>query len=327
MLAENKDLTHLALKMTMDKPISIIIHGGSGRLYKESMPAEKQEAYSSTLTEAVQSGYSILTAGGTAVEAVEASIQILEDSPLFNAGKGAVFSSDGINELDAALMDGSTMKAGAVAGTRTIKNPISAAKAVMEQSAHVMLAGPGADAFAAAAGLPPVAPSYFSVEERWEQIQQLKQQEGRSGETDKPGKYGTVGAVALDSSGNLAAGTSTGGMLNKKWGRIGDTPVIGAGTYANPLSATSCTGHGEFFIRYTVAHAIAALMEYKKLSIDEAIREVLFNKVAKAGGLGGVIGLDARGNIAALHSTEGMFWAGIEKGGPCRVNVCHMIIE
>lgn len=311
----------------MDKPISIVIHGGSGRLYKEKMPAEKEKAYSNTLTEAVQSGYAILTAGGTAVEAVEASIQILENSPLFNAGKGAVFSSDGINELDAALMDGKTRKAGAVAGTRTIKNPISAAKAVMEQSEHVMLTGSGADAFAAAAGLPPVEPSYFRIEERWEQIQQLKQQEGRSGKADKSGKYGTVGAVALDSSGNLAAGTSTGGMLNKKWGRIGDTPVIGAGTYANQLSAMSCTGHGEFFIRYTVAHDIAALMEYKKLSIDEAIREVLFNKVAKAGGLGGVIGLDARGNIAALHSTEGMFWACIEKGRPCRVNVCHMIIE
>ncbi|WP_017731213.1 isoaspartyl peptidase/L-asparaginase family protein [Nafulsella turpanensis] len=308
----------------MNAPIAIVIHGGSGRLYKEEMPPEKEEAYKSALTAAVQEGYAILKEGGTAVAAVEASIRMLEDSPLFNAGKGAVFSSDGLNELDAAIMDGKTMKAGSVAGTRTIRNPITAARAVMEQSEHVMLTGAGADGFAAASGLQIVDPSYFKIEERWEQIQQLKQQEQASG---KQSKYGTVGAVALDRSGSLAAGTSTGGMLNKKWGRIGDTPVIGAGTYANQISAVSCTGYGEFFIRYTVARDIAALMEYKNLSVEEASREVLFNKVTRAGGAGGVITLDVKGNMAALHSTEGMFWASMIKDNPCQVNVCNMIIE
>lgn len=308
----------------MEKPISIIIHGGSGRLYPEKIPAEKETAYQNALSEATQKGYAILTAGGTAIEAVEVSVQLLEDSPLFNAGRGAVFSHDEIIELDAALMEGRTLQAGSVAGIRTIKNPISAARAVIEQSEHVMMSGPGADAFAAAAGLATVDPAYFRVEERWRQIQQLKQQENHRKET---GKWGTVGAVALDQSGHLAAGTSTGGMLNKKWGRIGDTPLIGAGTYANQTAAFSCTGHGEYFIRYTVARDAAALMEYKGLSLEESIREVLFNKVAKAGGLGGVIGLDAQGNATALHSTEGMFWACIEKGSPLQVNVCHMIIE
>lgn len=310
----------------MNSPIAIIIHGGSGRLYKEKMPAEKAEAYTSTLKAAVQAGYAILAGGGAALAAVEASIQILEDSPLFNAGRGAVFSSEAINELDAAIMDGKSMKAGSVSGIRTVRNPISAARAVLEKSTHVMLSGSGADEFAAAAGLEIVDPAYFRVEERWEQIQKLKQEDA-SAAAERQNKWGTVGAVALDGAGNLAAGTSTGGMLNKKWGRIGDTPVIGAGTYANQLAAVSCTGHGEFFIRYTVAHDIAALMEYKQLSVEEASREVLMNKVTKAGGVGGVIALDGKGNGAVLHSTEGMFWAIIGPDNACQVNVCHMIIE
>lgn len=291
------------------------------------MPAEKEEAYKSKLTEAVQAGFIILKKGGPALDAVEASIKILEDSPLFNAGKGAVFSSEEINELDAAIMDGKTMKAGAVAGCRTIKNPITAARAVMENSAHVMLAGAGADAFAAAAGLHLVDPSYFKIEERWAQIRELKQQENRSDKIAAPNKYGTVGAVALDASGSLAAGTSTGGMLNKKYGRIGDTPVIGAGTYANHTCAVSCTGHGEFFIRFTAAHDIAALMEYKGLTLEAAAHEVLINKVTRAGGVGGIIALDALGNTVTPHSAEGMFWASVDTDGSCHVNVCNMIID
>lgn len=311
----------------MNSPIAIVIHGGSGRLYREPMPSEKEDAYKSKLTEAVQAGYTILKKGCTAVEAVEASIKILEDSPLFNAGKGAVFSSEEINELDAAIMDGKTMKAGAVAGSRIIKNPIAAARAVMENSAHVMLSGAGADAFAAAAGLHLVDPSYFKVEERWEQIRQLKQQESLSDKIAAPNKYGTVGAVALDASGSLAAGTSTGGMLNKKYGRVGDTPIIGAGTFANHTCAVSCTGHGEFFIRYTAAHDIAALIEYKGLTLEAATHEVLINKVTRAGGVGGVIALDAVGNTATQHSAEGMFWASVNTKGSCQVNVCNMIID
>ena len=292
----------------------------------EEMPADKAEAYTTTLKAAVQAGYDVLEEGGAALAAVEASIRILEDSPLFNAGRGAVYSNEALIELDAAIMDGNSMKAGSVSGLRTVRNPISAARAVMEKSAHVMLSGSGADAFAATAGLEIVDPAYFRVEERWEQIQKLKQEEASA--TDKQqNKWGTVGAVALDAAGNLAAGTSTGGMLNKKWGRIGDTPVIGAGTYANHQGAVSCTGHGEFFIRYTVGHDIAALMEYKGLSVEEASREVLFNKVTKAGGVGGVITLDAKGKGAAVHSTEGMFWAMMGPDKSCEVNVCHMIIE
>lgn len=310
----------------MNSPFAIIIHGGSGRIYKEKMPAEKAEAYTKTLEVAVQAGYAILEGGGSALAAVEASIQILEDSPLFNAGRGAVFSSEAINELDAAIMDGKSMKAGSVSGIRTARNPISAARAVLEKSAHVMLSGSGADRFAAAAGLEIVDPAYFRVEERWEQIQKLKQEDA-SAEAGSQNKWGTVGAVALDAAGNLAAGTSTGGMLNKKWGRIGDTPVIGAGTYANQVGAISCTGHGEFFLRYTVAHDIAALMEYKNLSVEEAAREVVINKVTKAGGVGGVIALDAKGHGAVVHSSEGMFWAILGPDKPCQVNVCHMIIE
>lgn len=310
----------------MTSPIALIIHGGSGRLYTSEMPADKAEAYTSALKDAVQAGYAMLETGASAMEAVEASIRILEDSPLFNAGRGAVYSSEAIIELDAAIMDGENLKAGSVSGVKTVRNPISAARAVLEKSSHVMLSGSGADAFAATAGLEIVDPAYFRVQERWEQIQKLIQ-ENTSAETGDQPKWGTVGAVALDAAGNLAAGTSTGGMLNKKWGRIGDTPIIGAGTYANQVGAVSCTGHGEYFIRYTVAHDITALIEYKQLSVEEACREVVFNKVTKAGGVGGVIALDASGNGAIVHSSEGMFWAIIGPDKACQVNVCNMIIE
>jgi L-asparaginase / beta-aspartyl-peptidase len=310
----------------MNAPLALIIHGGSGRLYKDILPAEKEEAYTNTLKAAVQAGYTILEEGGSSLAAVEASIRILEDSPLFNAGKGAVYNSNSIIELDAAIMDGNSMKAGSVTGVSTVRNPISAARAVLEKSDHVMLSGAGADEFATTTGLDIVDPTYFRVEERWEQIQKIKREE-ISAEAGNQHKYGTVGAVALDAAGHLAAGTSTGGMLNKKWGRIGDTPVIGAGTYANGVGAISCTGYGEYFIRYTAARDIAALMEYKNLSAEEAAREVVFNKISKAGGAGGVIVLDAKGNPAIAHSTEGMFWAIMSPGKPLQVNACHMIIE
>ncbi|GAA3948271.1 isoaspartyl peptidase/L-asparaginase [Hymenobacter algoricola] len=315
--------------MPTPSPFTILIHGGSGRLYPEPMSAAKEAAYTAKLTEAAQAGYAILQQGGRSLDAVEASLRILEDSPLFNAGRGAVFSHDEVNELDASIMDGATLRAGAVAGVRTVRNPILAARAVLEQSAHVLMTGAGADAFAAQAGLEIVDPGWFRTEERWAQIQQLKQAQraAPAGQpAPPPAKYGTVGAVALDQHGHLAAGTSTGGMLNKKFGRVGDSPIIGAGTYANAICAVSGTGHGEFFIRHAVAHDIAALVEYKGLSVSEAAALVM-QKVAAAGGVGGVIALDAQGNIAMPHSTEGLFWAYVQADGTAHVNVCHMIIE
>lgn len=307
--------------------IAFVIHGGSGRIYKEPMTIEKEKAYTEKLTEAVLSGFGILKEGGRSVDAVETAIRILEDSPLFNAGRGSVFSNDKIIELDAAIMDGKTLKAGAIAGVRTIKNPISAARVVMEKSDHVMMTAKGAEIFALENRLEIVEPAWFEIPERRQQIDQIKQAEISSQQIIEPAKYGTVGAVALDSEGNLAAGTSTGGMLNKKYGRVGDSPIIGAGTYANPVCAVSGTGWGEFFIRYTVAHDIAALMEYKKLSVAEAANTVIFDKMANAGGFGGVIALDAVGNIATTYNTGGMFWAYVKRDGKAVVNVCKMIIE
>lgn len=317
--------------MSSSTNITLLIHGGSGRVHKEPMTEEKEATYTQKLTEALSSGFAILQKGGNSVEAVETSLKILEDSPLCNAGRGAVLSNDEVVELDAAIMDGKTLKAGAIAGARTIKNPVSAARCILEKSDYVLLSGSGAERFAAENGLEIVDPSWFVTEERRKQIQQIKRTEASSSlnatPSNNPLKYGTVGAVALDAAGNLSAATSTGGMLNKKYGRIGDTPIIGAGTYANATCAVSGTGWGEFFICHTVAHDIAALMEYKKLSVAEAADEVIFNKVAKAGGYGGVIALDVNGNIAITHNTEGMFWASIKWNGEKKVNVCNMIIE
>jgi beta-aspartyl-peptidase (threonine type) len=292
-------------------------------LHPPGTPFPRQAAYARTLGEAARAGFDVLSAGGSGVDAIETSLRQLEDSPLFNAGRGSVFSHAGINEMDAALMDGATLLAGAVAGVRTVKNPISAARAVLERSAHVLLTGAGADEFAAIAGLEIVPPAWFRTEERWQQWQALQQAEAS---VPAP-KYGTVGAVALDRAGRLAAGTSTGGMLNKKFGRVGDSPLIGAGTYANHLCAVSGTGHGEFFIRHAVAHDIAALMEYKGLSVQEAAQLVIHHKVAPAGGLGGVIALDRQGNVAMPYSTGGLFWALASADGRTETNVCNMVIE
>jgi beta-aspartyl-peptidase (threonine type) len=279
-------------------PWAIVVHGGAGTITRERMSAEAEAEYRRVLQAVIDSGAAVLSAGGSALDAVERAVRMMEDSPLFNAGKGAVFTHEGHNELDASVMDGSSLAAGAVAGVTDIRNPIAAARAVMEQSSHVMLTGKGASEFAAEKGLEIVDPSYFREESRFRELQRVLERE----------KHGTVGCVALDKNGNLAAGTSTGGMTNKRYNRIGDAPVIGAGTYANNATcAVSATGHGEFFIRYTVAHDISALMEYKGLTLDEAAREVVNKKLVKAGGTGGVISVDGTGNISMPFNTEGMY--------------------
>ena len=299
--------------------ILLVIHGGAGTILKKNMTAEKEKAYTDKLNEALDKGYAVLSKGGSSIDAIEAVIRILEDSPLFNAGKGSVFNSEGRNEMDAAIMDGKTLNAGSIAAATTIKNPISAAKAVMLQSPHVMMIGKGAEDFAKLKGLEIVDPSYFYDEERHKQWEKVKQQMDSSGhgfmDLKKEYKYGTVGAVALDKNGNIAAGTSTGGMTFKKYGRVGDSPIIGAGTYANNNTcAVSCTGYGEYFIRSVASHDISALMEYKNLSVESATEEVL-NKIAKLGGTGGIIALDRRGHFTMKFNTEGMYRGYIRANG------------
>jgi beta-aspartyl-peptidase (threonine type) len=277
---------------------AIVIHGGAGVITREKMTPEMDKEYRAALTQAMNTGRKILSEGGTALEAVEKTINVMEDNPLFNAGKGAVFTHDGKNELDAAIMDGSNLAAGSVAGVTDIKNPITAARYVMTKSEHVMLTGAGASQFAKEQGLEIVPPSYFYTEKRYNELQEILKKE----------KNGTVGCCALDKNGNLAAGTSTGGMSNKKYNRVGDAPIIGAGTYANNSTcAVSATGHGEYFIRWTVAHDISALMEYKGLTLKEASELVVNDKLVKAGGSGGVICVDKAGNVSMPFNSEGMF--------------------
>lgn len=276
---------------------AIVIHGGAGNISPEKLSLEKQEAYKTKLTEALIAGSEILINGGSSLDAVEASIHILENSPLFNAGKGAVFNALGQNEMDASIMDGETGLAGAVASVRHIKNPISAARLVMKKSAHVLLIGQGAENFANKNGAELMDTSYFYTEKRWESYEKTKQD-----------KHGTVGCVALDKNGNIAAGTSTGGMTMKMHGRVGDSPIIGAGTFAkNATCGISATGHGEFFIRNVVAYDISARMEYLDLSLQEAAKQVIQEKLKPIGGNGGVIGLDGQGNIVMEFNTKGMF--------------------
>lgn len=279
---------------------AIVIHGGAGGMSRENTKPEIDKEYRAALQEAIGVGKKVLADGGTALDAVEQTIRRMEDNPLFNAGKGAVFTHDGKNELDAAIMDGSNLAAGAVAGVMDIKNPITAARRVMTNSPHVMLSGTGASQFAKEQGLEIVEPSYFYTEKRFHELEEILKKE----------KNGTVGCCALDKNGNLAAGTSTGGMSNKKYKRIGDSPIIGAGTYANNSTcAVSGTGHGEYFIRYTVAHDISALMEYKGLSVKDASEIVVNEKLVKAGGSGGVICVDKAGNISMSFNSSGMFRA------------------
>ena len=277
---------------------AIVIHGGAGGMTKENLTPDLDKEYRASLQVALTAGKKILSEGGSALDAVEQTIRTMEDNPLFNAGKGAVFTHEGRNELDAAIMDGSNLGAGAVAGVTDIKNPISAARKVMINSPHVMLSGAGASQFAKEQGLEIVAPSYFYTNKRFNELQELLKKE----------KFGTVGCCALDKNGNLAAGTSTGGMANKRYNRIGDSPIIGAGTYANNNTcAVSGTGHGEYFIRWTVAHDISALMEYKGLNLKEASELVVNDKLVKAGGSGGVICVDKSGNISMPFNSSGMF--------------------
>lgn len=279
----------------------LAIHGGAGTIQKQNIPPEKEAAYKEKLNEALQKGYSVLENGGTALDAVVSVINILEDSPLFNAGKGAVLTEKGEAELDAAIMDGKNLAAGSVAGVKHIKNPINLARLVMEHSPHVMMIGEGAEEFAKQNNFELVDNKYFITEERQNQFLKMK---------ESIEKHGTVGCVALDKDGNLAAGTSTGGMMMKKFGRVGDAPIIGAGTYANNNTcAISATGHGEYFIRLGVARDISSLMEYKGYTLVDAAKEVIFTKLNKLGGTGGVIAIDKNGNVTLPFNTEGMFRA------------------
>ena len=295
--------------------ISLAIHGGAGTILKEDLTPELEIAYKKGLEDALTAGYKILEDGGTSTDAVEAAIVVLEDNILFNAGRGAVFTKDGVQEMDAAIMEGNQLKAGAVAGIRNIRNPIKLAIEVMQNSNHVFLSGKGANDFALKQGIQSESDEYFFSSFRYEQWQQLSNSEAYSldhnnNKTDqfKDKKFGTVGAVACDKNGNIAAATSTGGMTNKQFGRIGDTPIIGAGTYANNKTcAISCTGHGEPFIRSVAAYDVSCLMEYKGLSLTEAMQEVVMHKLPKLDGEGGMIGIDNAGNIALLFNSAGMY--------------------
>ncbi len=297
---------------------AIAIHGGAGTITRTSMTPEKEAEYTQALTDAIAAGEAVLQANGTAMDAVEAAIKSLEDCPLFNAGKGSVFTNQGKNEMDASIMTGQDLKAGAVAGVQNIKNPISLARAVMEQSEHVMLASTGAMEFAEKIGAEFAPDEYFFVPMRFEQLQKAKESDSMvldHTEDDTEKKFGTVGCVALDVHGNLAAGTSTGGMTNKKYGRVGDSPIIGSGTYANNATcAISCTGHGEYFIRAVVAYDVSCLMEYKGLSLKEACAVVVNDKLVKLGGEGGLIAIDAQGNIDLPFNSEGMYRASKKSG-------------
>ncbi|WP_167506546.1 isoaspartyl peptidase/L-asparaginase family protein [Corallococcus carmarthensis] len=378
----------------------LVIHGGAGVISRENLTPEREAAMRAALTEALQAGHAVLAKGGRSLDAVTAAIRVLEDSPYFNAGKGAVFNHDGVNELDAAVMDGKTRMAGAVAGVRHIQNPIDLARLVMEKSPHVMMVGDGAEAFAQSQGMPLVDAKYFYTEERWQGLQRALEQErakqappapqgqppasqqpptqgatpaqpltpgqpsptpaqpsapgqppttpapsspGQAPTTPPPSnqgqpatpaqpqpgssltpgvdpitgdhKFGTVGAVALDQEGNLAAGTSTGGMTNKRFGRVGDSPIIGAGTYADERCAVSATGHGEFFIRYTVARDICARVEYQDLPLPEAANYVIHDVLVKAGGEGGVIAMDRQGHVAMPFNSSGMYRGYIGEDG------------
>ena len=297
---------------------AMAIHGGAGTIKKENMTPEREAAIREVLNEALTVGEMILKNGGSSLDAIEATIMVMEDSPYFNAGKGAVFTNEGKNELDASIMDGRTKNAGAVGGVTIVKNPILAARAVMEKSDHVMLTGNGANLFSKEQGLEVVSPDYFFTEERWESLERVKSKElGSINNYEKlfDSKFGTVGAAALDKAGNLAAGTSTGGMTNKKYNRIGDSPIIGAGTYAdNNTCAISSTGHGEFFIRYAVAHDISAMMEYAAVDFQQAADIVINKKLKAAGGDGGVIGVDKFGNVAMPFNTAGMYRGFVKPG-------------
>lgn len=304
-------------KDTAFEGYAMVIHGGAGTIERKDMDAGTEKAYLQALNDALDTGERILSDGGTSLDAVEATIKYLEDSPLFNAGKGAVFTHEGRNELDASIMNGENQMAGAIGAVTIVKNPISLARAVMEKSPHVMMTGAGAETFAIECKLDTVHPAYFFTQKRWEGLLTAKREDSlkQAAATSGDKKFGTVGCVALDRKGNIAAGTSTGGMTNKRYNRLGDAPIIGAGTYADNASCgVSCTGHGEYFIRYTVARDIAALMEYKGLSIKEACDEIVYKKLVEKGGEGGLIALDKNGNIEMPFNTSGMYRGWVKNG-------------
>jgi len=294
---------------------SLVLHGGAGTILPENMTPEKETQIRGAMQAALDAGGKILTDGGSALDAVEASIRILEDSPEFNAGKGAVFTAAGTNELDASIMDGKTLNAGAVTGVRHIANPISLARKVMSESPHVMLAGAGAELFALEQDMDTVSTEYFWTQRRWDQLQ------SRLSPPGKDEKHGTVGAVALDKQGNLAAGTSTGGMTAKRFGRVGDSPIIGAGTYAsNQSCGVSATGHGEYFMRLMVAHDIAAQMEYGGLSLEDAANNTIHGKLTSMEGTGGIISLDRNGKRVMVFNTAGMYRAWSDSDGSAEIS-------
>ncbi len=329
---ETKSTSETTLTVKQNE-FAIIIHGGAGTILKKNMSDEKEAAYKAKLEEAIKVGHTILKNGGTSQDAVMKTIQVMEESPLFNAGKGAVFTHEETNELDASFMDGKTLNAGAVAGVTSVKSPIELAIKVMTDSDHVMLSGKGAAEFAKEKGLEIVNPSYFYTERRFQSLQRIKNKAKTELDHDdkkaafydadiKNAKFGTVGCVALDKNGNIAAGTSTGGMTNKRWGRIGDAPIIGSGTYANNLTCgVSSTGWGEYFIRSQVAYDISAQMEYQHKTLKEATTDVIQHKLTKLGGTGGVVALDKNGNMSFEFNTAGMYRASMNDKGELVVKI------
>lgn len=316
----------------MKQKIALAIHGGAGTILKSKMTPALEKAYTGALRLSLEKGYAVLEAGGTSVDAVETSVRELEDCPLYNAGKGSVFTAEGKNEMDASIMSGKDLAAGSIAGVTCLKNPVSAARAVMEKSDHVMLIGSGAEAFARQHGIEMVSADYYFTRERWEALLKIREEDPDRTDLDhgsaqsyrkkkKEEKFGTVGAVALDREGNLAAATSTGGMTNKKWGRVGDSPVIGAGTYANRFCAVSCTGWGEYFLRLCVAKTVADLLEYKGYSLLRAANEAILRKLPQIGGDGGLVAVDEKGNVALPFNTEGMYRGYVKNNGKIIVDI------
>jgi len=310
------------------RKIGLAVHGGAGTIERSKMTPEKEREYRAGLERALAAGYEILKRGGSSLDATEAAVRVLEDDPHFNAGRGSVFTSAGTNEMDASIMDGKTLRAGAVGSVQHIKNPVSLARLVMEKSGHVMMDGKGAEAFAKENGVELVDPKYFFTQERWDALQKMKAAEkarasgaGKSFIITDQDRHGTVGAVALDRDGNLAAATSTGGTTNKMPGRIGDTPVIGAGTYANNQTcAVSCTGDGEYFIRAAAAHEVSALMQHRGIKLQEAAQTAL-DAVKQLGGTGGLIAIDKNGEIALPFNTNGMYRGYVDPDGKFVVEI------
>jgi L-asparaginase / beta-aspartyl-peptidase len=297
--------------------VALAVHGGAGTIDPEKLTPQLEMEYLWGLDTALSLGYNILTHGGTALDAVEAAVKVPEDCPLFNAGKGAVFSNSGKNEMDASIMCGKTLRAGAVAGVKSIKNPIVLSRLVMEKTDHVLLLGEGAEEFARSMNVEFKADDYFFSQYRYDQWQQIKNSDKTQLDHSVDNNIGTVGAVAVDKEGNLAGATSTGGMTNKKWGRIGDTAIIGTGTYADNTScAVSCTGHGEYFMRAVVAHDISCLIKYKGLSLNNACHEIVMNKLKTLGGEGGVIAVDNSGNLSLTFNSSGMYRGAVSEDLP-----------